>query len=403
MAKFTSIQIADAISNRIEEATPLRNASSHHPYWGIQDSRGWLSRFPDDKAALISRDWMWQFIASGGTLDAAGVWGICPYDVYLEQWSPVQVAGWLAAAHNRRWDNVPNLQQIQRWVDVSNTATLTHLKQMSQGAEFLDYCAEWGYYPLKQGKSIFWAFRMSQKFAYPCNSNASWLDWICARATKVGASKYPHQVSGEVTHPLAKHLVASWNKGRARKNRYYAANRNLKRLQPWTRNYRVWSTPYTQTVARHLLLLGGNFSTTYNVQTTAGTIRVSQYHGGELLAFNGKEITPRTVAGVKIVKIADTVFAWKDSFRDHAEGRNVKEAVDVLTGRVGIHSTSISFAMVRKAKGYCLPGTRQWLLANMPFLGTLLQPYRNWDEVPSDIMNHVWEFASRSWLKGRLD
>lgn len=50
----------------------------NHPYYGLKDSMGELTRYPDRNLKL-SREWAEEWILLGGSLDSTDVWGISPY------------------------------------------------------------------------------------------------------------------------------------------------------------------------------------------------------------------------------------------------------------------------------------------------------------------------------------
>ena len=49
-----------------------------HPYYGLADSRGWLTRYPKEGLRISAED-MAVFIKNGGSLDSEGVYGVNPY------------------------------------------------------------------------------------------------------------------------------------------------------------------------------------------------------------------------------------------------------------------------------------------------------------------------------------
>lgn len=82
-------------SERVRWENHLRS-----PYWGIKDSRGWVSRYLDspDKN-LPTPAWCQGYVLSGGSFDIHGVWGLTPYGGRLleEAGVPSSFAGRMAS------------------------------------------------------------------------------------------------------------------------------------------------------------------------------------------------------------------------------------------------------------------------------------------------------------------
>ncbi len=68
-----SVEIARAIQ---------KGEKGQHPYYGIRDSRGWLTRYRPEYCK-IDRSWVESFVAHGGQFDSCGVWGINPSDTVI--------------------------------------------------------------------------------------------------------------------------------------------------------------------------------------------------------------------------------------------------------------------------------------------------------------------------------
>jgi hypothetical protein len=342
---------------------------------------------------------MEQFIDLGGSVDSCGVWGIPPHETGLEKYSPSQVAGWLKDSHENRWHNVPSLFFIEQVITISSTATLSDLYLLEKGARFVIDCRGWGYDPLKEGKSIFWCARMHQKYS----RNGLFIDFISTLATTV-CPQFARGMRWEDDLVVGSSKLAAYLRTCQKKYQKREDQINLvesvtrRRIANWSRRSGGWHSILTKFGMKIVTRKGKDCRNVRSVHTSEGEVCYGTVKGVTFV--NGK--ISRNLFGLKVIKVGNTCFAWEDSFNDHNEGKTVKEAISAFLSRTGIKSTTVSFAMVLEAKDFCIAGTKQWLLQNIPHLGFLLQPYHKWSDVPSDLMQIQFEFESRKWFKGRL-
>jgi hypothetical protein len=79
--KFTAQQIAEAIVEKNELNIPISKYSTH-PFYGIRDERGWLTRYPypkEDKIYFANPTAVAIYAQWGGQFDSMGHYGMCPY------------------------------------------------------------------------------------------------------------------------------------------------------------------------------------------------------------------------------------------------------------------------------------------------------------------------------------
>jgi hypothetical protein len=132
---MAKLNLVNAINQLQEERVP---AVAEHIYYGLKDSRGWLTRYPEvdtegyGSGFAISRADMIEFLAAGGRLDRMGTWGVNPYRGF-EGLSPSKAAEFLLAAHCQRWDNVPVAYGTE--FEVSESCTFYHYLKLQKGAE----------------------------------------------------------------------------------------------------------------------------------------------------------------------------------------------------------------------------------------------------------------------------
>jgi hypothetical protein len=290
---------------------------------------------------------------------------------------------------------------------VSNTATLKDLYLLEKGAKFVMECRGWGYNPLEDGKSIFWCAKMYRKYhskghVFRFFGNSKFIDFISNHANKINQNfaremRWEDEVVGSSN--LAKYLRSCQNKYKAREeqtNLVASATRNL--VANWTRRSGGWHSILTKFGMKIVTRKGKDCKNVSDAHTSEGRVCYGTVKGATYV--NGK--LARKVRDLNVVKVGKTCFAWEQDFVDHNEGKTVKEAVSAFLSRTGIKGNKISFAMVVAAKGFCIAGTKRWLLQNLPHLGSLLKPYTEWAQVPNDLMDEEFEFESRKWFKGRV-
>lgn len=406
MAKLNATEINAAIQELKTELTPIK---SLHPLYGMRDGKGYLTRYPitnpftEDvsEESFLPKEWIESFISCGGTFDVNSVYGPSPYTKSYTSWVARFPASQIASWQKEAWriDFLPDTRPVEKYFTISEDCDVKTLYKLSKGAEVREDFERWGI-PC-EGRNSWWFVRQWFRFSSdgaPLSQNPLYFEWLTAQATKVFPKWRDYYKFGEIgSNPVSKKLSVDYAKYCVRID----SARDVSRCRKMAVSRVVTtSTAYTVKGAEYLCKKG--YCTAW--RTSEGLVKVVLLHSGEEVIFtdNNVRVTPRNIAGVKVAKVSKTAFAWEKKFSDHAEGLSIKAAVDTLLGRVGINTLSVSFSMVRKAKGYCLPGTKQWLQGRFSHLYNLLAPYKTWEEVPSELMNTVWEFSSREQFGGKL-
>lgn len=427
-----------------------------HPYEGLKDMRNWLTRYP---AAIctLPRQWMAEFIAFGGTLDAAGVWGISPEEKYLSALSPKIIARLLSEAHCGRWDNVANMRHlISNNIPISEDISLLELKILAQGQKrsfilrecgaatetrdeegrvtchvcgkayglmslgwmrpekyhFLvaQYATRW---PEKSPVRPGGGYALAKTHFKPYHGNLGGGDFF---GVSVGDVEYfqggqaitpADEMRGVVTSPIFIKFVADRKKYAARHQRQRAAwDANPQRTQTlhsrrafeWALKnapsvYDTYSTDHACRPIRRRI---------HSLETSAGKM----FYSGDLVALvaaSGSDgfLSTRVCAGYRVAKAGETCFAWQSgNFKNHAEGRNIKEAIRRLESRKELKGNSLSLKMIHDHKSWCLSGVKGFLWHKMPHVARLIQNTASWEEIPQEIAEIKWELASREIFAG---
>lgn len=418
-----------------------------HPYYGISDSRGYLTRYPvesqdEEKGALkISAEWLRAFTQAGGQCDSnswGGHYGVCPYrNTWAEKLDPVQFGRYVSLSGRADgcfgqtyWELENEQHRINRWdyrddvsyflsnFVISETCDKRTLARAWRGALIRRIFADNNI--SHASKSLLTLGHWSQsKVDQIILSQAAPTESVVLRdwAMETGFESYKGTMQD---NPALLRLVECGIKYRKRCN--YNDYQNRQYLESKKRE--------VQSASAYLLIrkfegenrLSNSWLRLPEQQfTSIGRIR--EYADGTLSICSNSddrgdeskfaEIKYRTQFGYRhfsaVNRRGNTVyFVWaiEEGFGFHVESIvSLADAMDKLKHRKGRKpSDGISLNNVRNdmsgTAGYCFAGTKQFLQVRMPFLYHLVKKYQEWEEVPADIMQTKYYPYSTSLFKG---
>jgi hypothetical protein len=381
--------------NQVAIETPseqeiAQNHKLSHPYYGLRDGKGWLTRFPKE-GLILSREWIETFLQCGGKLDSNGVWGASPY--YSCELNPVKAAEFFLAAHCQRWDNVEC--GWAKYFQVNDDCSFADFRRLCKGASVKERLNSFG---IETNLSLFSLARKSEEWVNTQIANHF-------QFTEKFRNWGEYELEIKSTNP-------NWIKFQ-RDNEKYMYRRDLKYHTP---------KPLLKVVSLRMLkecALGtwGKYKSyqAQSVRTSVGYIYFTETHlvvnnlNNESYAYyprwkQGFHSTKiRQIGRYSVAVICGTAFGWVTShgFRSHIEGYSIKEVIEKIAERIAYSDKKeealkgvLSFRLFRELTNSCLAGTRSFLSEHAPFLYNLLQPFYNWDDVlESDIADIIFELT----------
>lgn len=384
--------IIDALNQIQEESFSEKELGLlNHPYYGLRDNRGWLTRYPKEGLAYSS-EWVEAFIDNGGNFDHCGVWGVDPY-TRDNNLSPAKAAEFLQLAHCNRWDNVPN--NFGKF-EVSENCSFENYVRLCRGQYLKTYLEKFG---IETKASLFTL----------ANKNSKWVDTQIAKNFKF---------SSESIQWIRRNYWELCEDGIVGNNAYYKCitdtrkffhNREKKnQVRRGKFKVRTFRTlKHACNLDRYLdyvIELGGKlYDLPQRNHTTEGTIvslkgkliKVSEKNYGNKPFNMYKEFPVHETGKYRVALIGKTYFMWEKDrdFSSHIEGKSIQVCLSKLMDRQTKSEMKekalkgcLSLASFRRLTGSCLAGTKTFLYVAAPFVYRLIQDFDSWDSLlKSDI------------------
>lgn len=413
-----------------EKFETVSAAKAAHPYYGLKDSMGWLTRYPapsQESDSFIDKEWVRSFVANGGNFDSNGHRGLCPYNssyspTKVEEICPVQYGRWVKLTG--RGDDC--FGQTYWSVYSSRYEYATSLFTVCNNVP--SFLAQFSISETCDAKSLAIAFRghlISLLFA-ECGIECKLSFLTLGRWSQ---SKVDSLVLAKGV-PASAEVWSSFANGLARAEKVelgmtlspalqYALKCGLNRVGRRKQDNEIHHNSVVErkrqprnTAAANLLLKhgAGRFSQNWLVNsshiiiTNAGSCH--EFRDGSVAICRGAKCTTFDTVVTDGIATATVIgwgnnlyhFAWIISagFKaSHMESTDsVQDALRKLAKRKNIHSGLISLNDVRNDKsgtlGYCITGSKSFLRKAMPHIYNLISEYHNWSDVPADIMSIEW-------------
>lgn len=419
-------RIAQLLNQAAEEALP-KNAS--HPYYGIKDVSGWLTRYPlyDGEGIplnIISRSFIERYVRAGGSLDSQEVYGISPYygdypRVLFSYFTP-EIIGYLCSIE--RWDNIRyGLETVmEAGCDVHHGISRSDFGRLVTGANRLIHLRRSGAKLLPvmslghMSETRFYRHLVKTWTRFDCNAVRD--------ATWVQSLRYDEDENELPKISLPEHHFFKWAEAceekfqqkQRRRIRIFSSdlavpyNPHLSSIK--AANWRMsWSKDQFDKYreARNGKSLVRNLFNVNSAHTTVG--QVYYVSAATILRYKGRIVHTHSVGVYRTAKIQNTCFLWRGSFREHVEGDSLRDCLRKIQAQEKINARKggLVFCLndVRNdvtggVAHYCLAGTKEFLKNRMPHVYRLVKKYSSWNEIPEEILAIDWQLASRDIFNG---
>ena len=449
MAKLNVTAAYAAYQEELALTTQLakKEVLMQHPYYGISDARGYLTRYPiesqdEEKGALkLSAEWLRAFTQAGGQCDSnswGGHYGVCPYrSTWAEQLDPIQFGRYVALS-GRADGNFGQTYWELRDSDGD------YIMQFSFRDDVSYFLSQFIISETCDTKTLARAWRgalirrifQENNISHSTKSLLTLGHWSQQKVDGIVLSQAA-PTSGEMLRKWTMQLTdlnTSSVLSPTLERQYKCAQKYIARTEYLNHEYEARvkaenKKREVQSASAYLLIqkFEGNkrLSNSWlrlpeRSITSVGQIR--EFRDGSLSLYTldsrenpmrCMEVKFRTNFGYRhfsaINGRGNTIhIAWlpSEGFERHMESNiSVADAMEKLKFRNGRKpSDGISLNHVRNdmrgTAGYCLAGTKQFLQARMPFLYQLIKKYQEWAEVPADIMATKYYPHSTSLFQG---
>lgn len=401
---------AEAVSNLIS-SIDRREKHRNHPYYMLEDSKGYLTRYPQEECN-IPREWMEEYIASGGGCDAMGHYGVSPTWKDATKYAPQVMA--LVYEDPKLQFSGDYFQEAWDWG--LRPRTLVEGLRAAKGLRRFNYLLNLGIRPISP---LSLGYMTKQKFiTYVMKrTKLSRLGIkMSLHYSQANQCDYLHMhICGETFSVAEKNHSAGWVVTLPSSNTLYNSvrgytNRNCGEGREWYRNpyYTVGSVRSAAVCQR--LEVGYNLPNTcrtsvgYVGEASDGLFLFGKWDGSRTPM--SQYSLKRLGSGLYTARIGGIVFVWeKGNFNSsHVEGKDLRSAVQVILKRNRISSLILKLNDVRNdvvgTAGFCLAGTKGFLRNRMRFLFNLIQEYTSWAEIPAEIMELEFHLADASIFDG---
>ena len=379
------------INKAIEEINAEKvSYKETHPYYGLKDERGWLTRYPREELAITRED-MRVFLNAGGNLDSHGVYGVNPYEGF-EGLTPEKAAKFQQAAWEQRWDNVPT--RYNNLFTVNDDCSFNDYLLLNCGAEMLN---ELNRHNIETNASLFTLARKVK-----CHQHASESKWLHRKiAANFNFKNKAHmewaKYNDDILHHLAPYgnerfvkIVSDQKKFKQRQelNCYSEGKLNIisDRLIAWSLKNSRWRGEYKS-------LSGTRWDYKFSY-TSLGTCVL----GRKFLHLKSKydssvsSVRVRKFGQFSAAKINHQYFVWvtSEGFESHVECFSLKSGLKTLKEKLSkreereniLERGIISFRSFSAMTSSCLEGTLSWLWDNSyNHLYNLISGFDTWEEV----------------------
>lgn len=422
MAKLNVVQVLNQLVE--ESVNPNSIVKELHPYYGLKDSKGWLTRYPveDD---MLPAQWVAEYVNAGGNLDSEGCWGVSPYANGYNRMNP-SVTGSMAArliseAHMNRWDNVPMIWNEE--VVYSEDISLQDMQRICTGFYTRQHLAHYGIETSHSLISLGWKDdawferTVARHFSFSNPTHIEWGKGIMSRLQEWEEADvrdmHPDTIWEYENMSFPSEGSADWIKFQSdwTGREAVSTSTNHQHVKIQTRFGLEYSLRNSWRVTGNLLCMNR-----WGVSTTQGHLYLTQNHlcKGDVGTAAQRDagfvegITQtfriRQIGEYNVCKVNSTCFAWEvgRSLDTHIEGDTMREAIGKLISRK-IKADEMSAILdegrltLRQFHNYtssCFPGTLNFLWGHAPHIARFVDDYSSWSEVMnSDLADVEWNLT----------
>jgi len=360
-----------------------------HPYYGLKDERGWLTRYPREDL-VISREDMSVFLNAGGRLDSQGTWGANPYYGFGSL-PAKKAAEFMLAAHCQRWDNVPGSWE---WFTVSDSCTFRDYLKLCKGSQMK---FELNKYSIATNASLFtlankdydWLYRkIAAEFSFDNQAHMKWAKYNYDVFTKLkpfGNKQFIKIAADHEKYEWRREIASAVRcKGRSTMKNdkmvsYSISTPDVYRNHGFFKsvgciNYKL----RVFTTSQGVVAEGRKF---LHLREKCGGTTSSKHRIKKFGVFSAAKINLR-------------YFVWetKAGFVSHIEEIDFKYALSEVKRKVYgreemeklLSKGILTFRVFKKMTSSCIEGTKRWLMENAKHLHNLLSGFNSWEEVFTD-------------------
>lgn len=363
-----SQQIRQEINFSLETANEIKNISNRHPYWGLYDSRGWLSRYPNSEVNPLgmSREVVKALVKEGMGLDSMGHYGLTPYTEEYEGLS----------------------------LDALREGIRDYITLFDEGKWNYNYAvpALGADAPTRDELELAYVFGLSIKTV---TDRYNWLGrYVTHHVLKQGVNPFLLTRKEVLTFILKEGLIdtiSPYSEGRGVKGALIT-RKGWHRITLYQRdvNHLNLDMKYIQKVKeeRSLVWNLNRYPVRVEHTTSIGEVIISPLETRAMIKATREVVKVKKIGEFNALNLKGVYFMWKEgsSFFYHVEGRSLKECLNKLQAREALDYNSLSLFKIRFGANFCWAGVKSFLKDRLPRFYEVVEEFTSWDEVPDPIM-----------------
>ena len=400
------------MSSLVEKANEERlTYIMQHPYYGLRDQGGWLTRYPMDQC-VWSRSEVKSYLSGGASFDSCEVWGCDPTRPIPAGWeNKLNILSRLIKSYGR-FDFLPIYPGT---FSINESIDLTSYFRLCRGQVVKEYLESWG---VEVTNSLFTLAK----------ANDAWLarkiQKHCTREGVIkhldGSIHYYNFIGFEGVNRLTNSEDDNVNFAYGRTCLY--KHKCRLHLRPENRRRYNYISVKSERLAMINIKYGNRFSkshyndglkTEYHTPHKYYNTSVSEgiyVNKDEIIVGGNKLVIAKKVSGLYIARVENTLFVWnpEKGFEDHVECgalagirpaikryQTIRKATvrkeEIL--RTGV----LTLREFRILTGSCFAGTMSFLYANMPHIARLLEDFYGWhDALASEVADVEWHLSEEA-------
>lgn len=360
-------EIQREINFSLETAKEIKEISNRHPYWGLYDSRGWLSRYPHSEANPLgmSREVIKTLVKEGMELDSMGHYGLSPYTKEYEG------------------INLDALREgIREYITLFDEGKWNYSFMVpALGADA----------PTREQLELAYEFGLSIK---PVTDRYNWLGHdVIDHALKQGVNPFSLTRKEVLTflfkegliHSIYPFSVGRGIKGALITHKGWYVNlyqRDVDHLNLDLEEIRI------KTEERFHTKKFDRYPIRVEDRTSIGEVIISPLETRAMIKSTREVVKAKEIGEFKALNLKGVYFMWKGSegFFYHVEGGSLRECLSKLEAREPLTYDSLSLEKIRIKSNFCWAGVKSFLNERLPLFYEIVRDFTSWDEVPESVM-----------------
>lgn len=408
-SKRNGLTVRNTKKENAAEAVIIELSVISDLYAGLGDNRGSITRYEREGALLPSREYMKEYLRNGGTLDSCGVWGYTPQDVqkFESRLIPASFLATVAKLFGRT--DFVNIDTCILLEDTGIEITKQNYVLFEKGQKTRELLKTFGIEVPNDNIGLGW-WKPSKLLKIIANNmslavNARLMYTMLNNEFKIEEDLKP--IKG---NHFWKKFLSDYQKWENRQNMPNRWGAGMPPFAVFSKHTAMKTVEYTY----------GHYGVSRCTSITPGRITNEfLFKGEKVLTEPGTFVFSSRTGPIKNVlvkshkmgifwgmKLKSTYLMWPQGqdFSTHVEGDSFQSCIEKLKSRTKLQNYEICLEQVRNDKKetamFCLSGVKAFAKERMPFLHRQIVSYKQWEEIPIEIMKQEFCLTGSELFQG---